>query len=140
MITLPALTPTDPLPIAIGCRAGQFTLLCRRPSYGERLEDEGLAIHVYGGQEPGRWYARQTQRRIEACVIDWNGVFDGQGSHVPYESSTLVALLTANPDAAGQVALALARLYSETPTALGECGAPPAASGAADAATTCPTV
>lgn len=140
MLTLPTAKPTAEEPSAlIECAAGKFQLLLRRPSYAERMEDEGLALLHFQEAESGRAFARQQQRRLEMVVVGWHGVVDESGKSVPYTPAALTGLLTLCPDAINPTMKAVAELFQNDRKALGKSVPPPGISSEINPGETSPT-
>lgn len=140
MLTMPTAATAAPEPFKlIRCSEGSFELLLRRPSYADRMEDEGLTLQQYHDQESGKPFARQQQRRIEMVVVGWNGVVDAAGNSIPYTPAALAGLLTLCPDAIRPTTDAIAELFRQDLKTLGKSVPPPAISSEISAGETSPT-
>lgn len=140
MLTLPTIKTTAEEPSAlIECAAGKFQLLLQRPSYADRMEDEGLALQHFQEAESGKAFARQQQRRLEMVVVGWHGVVDESGKSVPFTPAALTGLLTLCPDAIRPTMDAIAELFRQDQKALGKSVPPRVISFEINAGETSPT-
>lgn len=136
MITLstPDTTPQSHL---IHCHGGTFALLIRRPTYAQRVADEGWSFQVFGN-DPGQGYAQQIHHRLTSCVVGWKAVYDANGAGLMFSHDALRTLLGEHPDALQQVLTVLGTLFSANAEKVGKSEPPPVASGAADDTTETP--
>ena len=116
----------------IACEAGEFEILCRPPTYADRLEDEALNLLFLAGRDSAA-YAQQMERRLRACVVGWSGVRDGDSrdpeAELPYSPESLMQVCGQFPAAAVTLNGLLTELYRENPIALGESVGPRIVSG-----------
>jgi|GEM_PF-5963539 len=130
MITL-STPATKPERHPIGCRGGIFTLLINRPTYAQRVADEGWSFRLWG-DDPGNGYAHQITHRMASCVVGWEGVHDANGAGLVFSLDSLRTLLGQHPDALQQVLSVLAKLFAVDADQVGKSEPPPVASGAAE--------
>lgn len=138
MLTLPTAAATEEPCSLIECPSGKFQLNLRRPTYEERLADEGLVLRSFQPGDDGRSYAIQQKRRLE-IVVGWHGVVDERGDSVPFTLPALMSLLTLCPDAIDPTMKAVGDLFQNDRKTLGKSGPPPVISSEINGGETSPT-
>jgi len=112
---------SDTVPVLVTVRGQKFTLLCRRPTAQQRIDDDGTAIELRmkSGPEFAAAFRRRFYSRLE-CVTGWSEVQDSANEPVPFTREKLLTLLNRFPELLEQLTDSFHRLFDANESAVGE--------------------
>jgi hypothetical protein len=88
--------PTHKETIDLG-EAGSFIVLVRRPTWNEKITDEGLAISGYLDNNRAELRGQSVEHRIRSTIVGWEELFGSDDQPIPFSWDQLVVLCERYP-------------------------------------------
>lgn len=71
---------------------GSFKVKTRRPTWSEKLTDEGMLSEAYGDENAGELRGQSIEHRIRCTIIGWEDINGEDGSPLEFSWKALVTL------------------------------------------------